>query len=61
MKNTPIPNQVRGAFIHELDKEIQEFETWIKNMNYKLFLEHAHSNEYYKQNLPHIEQKENSL
>lgn len=57
MKNIPIPNQVTSTFIHELDKEMQEFETWIKNMNYKLFLEHTHSNEYYKQNQPFIEKE----
>ncbi len=39
-----------GAYPHTyaLNKKLQEFETWIKNMNYSMFLECAHSNEYYR-------------
>lgn len=32
-----------------MSKELKEFEMWIKYTNYRLFLEHAHSYEYYKQ------------
>jgi len=49
MKNINVINQQTSTYIHNLNKELQELETWIKYMNYKLFLEHTHSNEYYKQ------------
>lgn len=33
-----------------LDKEREELEIRIKNMNYLLLLEYSHSNEYYERN-----------
>lgn len=50
MKNLKTTSSEICAYAHALNKEFQEFEIWIKNMNYKLFLEHTHSNEYYKRN-----------
>ncbi len=32
------------------DKEIKTFDLWVKNVNYQLFLEYTHSNEYYVRN-----------
>lgn len=49
MKNGNVMNQQTNAHSHNLDKELHEFETRIKYMNYKLFLEHTHSDEYYIQ------------
>lgn len=48
MKNANATEQQTSAYINDLNKEFREFEMWMKYMNYKLFLEHAHSNEYYK-------------
>ena len=48
MKNENATNPEAHPYTHILNKKLQEFETWIKNMNYSLFLEYTHSNEYYK-------------
>lgn len=50
MKNLKTMSSEICMYTHTLNREFQEFEIWIKNMNYKLFLEHTHSNEYYKRN-----------
>lgn len=49
MKDVNATEQQTSACLYDLNKELQEFETWMKYMNYKLFLEHAHSNDYYTQ------------
>lgn len=48
MKNACGANEQAGTYVHDFDTGLQEFETWIKYMNYKLFLEHTHSYEYYR-------------
>lgn len=48
MKNLKTTSSNIHTYTHTLSREFQEFEIWIKNMNYKLFLEHTHSSEYYK-------------
>jgi hypothetical protein len=48
MKNEHTTNQEAHPCACVLNKKLQEFDTWIKNMNYSMFLECAHSNEYYK-------------
>jgi hypothetical protein len=49
MKGITVINQQTSTNIQSLNKELQEFEIWMKCMNYMLFLEHTHSNEYYRQ------------
>lgn len=49
MNSVPLADFQTDEDIQCPDKKIQDFETWLKGMNYKLFLEHAHSSEYYKQ------------
>ncbi|TLD40149.1 MAG: hypothetical protein JETT_3594 [Candidatus Jettenia ecosi] len=48
MKNLKTTGSEICTYTHALNIEFQEFEIWIKNMNYKLFLEYTHSSEYYK-------------
>ena len=48
MKNENTTNPEAYPYTYVLNKKLQEFETWIKNVNYSMFLECAHSNEYYK-------------
>lgn len=48
MKNLKTAGSEICTYARALNMEFQEFEIWIKNMNYKLFLEHTHSSEYYK-------------
>ncbi|GAN34646.1 MAG: hypothetical protein DYG83_17180 [Candidatus Brocadia sp. AMX2] len=61
MKSITVTKHQTHIYVHSLDKEFQEFEIWIKYTNYKLFLEHTHSNEYYKQKqLDRREEGENS-
>jgi len=48
MKNENTTNSEAHPCTDILNKKLQEFEAWIKNMNYSMFLECAHSNEYYK-------------
>lgn len=48
MKSENTTNPEAYPYDHVLNKKLQGFETWIKNVNYSLFLEYAHSNEYYK-------------
>ena len=50
MKNENTTNPQAYTCTHVLNKKLQEFETWIKIMNYGLLLEHTHSDEYYKRN-----------
>lgn len=50
METVPTTHQPQKTYSHFLEKEIKAFDLWIKNMNYKLFLEHAHSTEYYARN-----------
>ncbi|HHT9136331.1 MAG TPA: hypothetical protein ACFYEK_03710 [Candidatus Wunengus sp. YC60] len=50
MKNENTMNPQAYTCTNVLNKKLQEFETWIKTMNYRLLLEHTHSNEYYKRN-----------
>lgn len=49
MKSITVTDYQTDTDINSSIKEIHDFEMWIKCMNYKLFLEHAHSAEYYKQ------------
>ena len=49
MKNVHVVNQQAGTYVHDFDMGLQEFETWIKYMNYKLFFLFTHSYEYYRQ------------
>lgn len=49
MKSVHIVNQQGFTYVHDFNTGLQEFETWIKYMNYILFLEHTHSDEYYRQ------------
>jgi len=48
MKTENITNPQAYTCTHVLNKKLQEFDTWMKNMNYRLLLEHTHSDEYYK-------------
>ena len=48
MMNASAINQYIGMHILDDEKGFQEFKIWIKYMNYNLFLEHTHSNEYYR-------------
>lgn len=48
MMNVFAVNQCIGMHILDDEKGFQELKIWIKYMNYKLFLEHTHSNEYYR-------------
>jgi len=57
MKNENTTNPEAYICTHILNKKLQEFETWIKNMNYGLFLEYAHSNEYYKRKQLYLQTK----
>ncbi len=50
MENIHTTHQPKKTYSHFLEKEIKAFDLWVKNMNYKLFLEHAHSPEYYARN-----------
>lgn len=59
MKSIQVTNHHTYVYIQAMDTEFQCFETWIKYTNYKLFLEHAHSREYYKQKELYLDQKEN--
>ena len=57
MKNENTTNPQAYTCTNVLNKKLQEFETWIKNMNYGLFLEYAHSNEYYKRKQLYLQTK----
>ncbi|HHT9146524.1 MAG TPA: hypothetical protein ACFYD4_12780 [Candidatus Wunengus sp. YC61] len=57
MKNENTTNPEAFPYTHVLNKKLQEFETWIKNVNYSLFLEYAHSNEYYKRKQLYLQTK----
>ncbi len=59
MKSISVTHQDTYVYIQTMDKGFQGFETWIKYTNYKLFLEHTHSREYYKQKELYLNQKEN--
>lgn len=48
MMNVFAVNQCIGMHILDDEKGFQELKIWIKYMNYTLFLEHTHSNEYYR-------------
>lgn len=50
MENTRTIYQQTTHYTKIFDKEIKVFDLWVKNMNYLLFLEHTHSNEYYARN-----------
>ena len=54
-ENTTNPEAYTRTYV--LNKKLQEFETWIKNVNYSLFLEYAHSNEYYKRKQLYLQTK----
>jgi len=57
MKTENTTNPEAYTRTHVLNKKLQEFETWIKNVNYSLFLEYAHSNEYYKRKQLYLQTK----
>ena len=57
MKNENTTNQEAYPCTYVLNKKLQEFETWIKNMNYSMFLECAHSNEYYRRKQLYLQTK----
>ncbi len=57
MKNENTTNPEAHPYTYVLNKKLQEFETWIKNVNYNLFLEYAHSNEYYKRKQLYLQTK----
>lgn len=59
MKSVNIVNQQDDTSVHDFGKGLQEFEIWIKYTNYKLFLEHAHSYEYYRQRQLYFKKQEN--
>lgn len=61
MKSGNVTDYQTKANIRNSDKELQEFEGWIKYMNYKLFLEHAHSTEYYIQRQKYMKQEGENL
>jgi len=50
MKNTDTQDHKNTDPFFELNLRVKDFEMWIKNMNFKLFLEHSHSDDYYKLN-----------
>ncbi len=57
MKKENTTNPEAYPYTHVLNKKLQGFETWIKNMNYSLFLEYTHSNEYYKRKQLYLQTK----
>ena len=50
MKTENFTNPQAYTCTHVLNKKLQEFETWIKNMNYRLLLEHTHSDDIINEN-----------
>ncbi len=50
MKSTNISKPQTDKNAHLQDKKLQEIEAWIRVMNYRLLLQHTHSDEYYKRN-----------
>lgn len=59
MKTATIVNQQAMTYVQDFDKGLHELETWIKYMNYKLFLEHTHSYEYHRQRQLYLKKQEN--
>ena len=55
MINVSAVNQYIGIHTLNDEKGFQELKIWIKYMNYKLFLEHTHSNEYYRSEHLYVE------
>ncbi|TVM00906.1 MAG: hypothetical protein CV087_11480 [Candidatus Brocadia sp. WS118] len=58
MSNSSVMSRHIDAYILDFGNGFQEFKNWIKYMNYSLFLEHTHSNEYYRSKQLYINQKE---